>query len=378
MEEKHYVLIVDDIQENLQLIGNILYKNGINVSSASSGKQALEKVKVKLPDLILLDISMPYMDGFEVCKKLKSEDLTKDVPIIFLTAKSQTGDMIAGLELGAVDYINKPFDPAVLLARVNTHLELSKVKQNLIAKNKELVELNATKDKFFKIIAHDLRSPLSSLLGGLSVLGHENNQGNPESNMEIVKMLKSSVNKGLKLLNNLMEWSSLQTNVFPFQPAIINLKELVEENVELLSNLAMDKSIVIDFNISKEVSVFADENMISSVIRNLVSNAIKFTNREGKIEVSSKRLEGFYEIAVKDNGVGIEEQLLDNMFKIDKTSSTKGTSGEKGTGLGLLLCKEFVEKHGGEIRVETRQGNGSYFYFTIPVKKGEAQVFSST
>lgn len=368
MEEKHYVLIVDDIQENLQLIGNILYKNGINVSSASSGKQALEKVKVKLPDLILLDISMPYMDGFEVCKKLKSEDLTKDVPIIFLTAKSQTGDMIAGLELGAVDYINKPFDPAVLLARVNTHLELSKVKQNLIAKNKELVELNATKDKFFKIIAHDLRSPLSSLLGGLSVLGHENNQGNPESNMEIVKMLKSSVKKGLKLLNNLMDWSSIQTNVFPFQPAIINLKELVEENVELLSRLAMDKSIVIDFNISKEVSVFADENMISSVIRNLVSNAIKFTNREGKIEVSSKRLEGFYEIAVKDNGVGIEEQLLDNMFKIDKTSSTKGTSGEKGTGLGLLLCKEFVEKHGGEIRVETRQGNGSCFYFTIPDK----------
>ncbi len=369
MEEKQYVLIVDDIQENLQLIGNILYKNGINVSSASSGSQALEKVNAKLPKLILLDISMPYMDGSEVCRKLKSDDKTKDVPIIFLTAKNQTEDMVAGLELGAVDYINKPFDPAVLLARVNTHLELSKVKQNLIAKNKELEELNATKDKFFRIIAHDLRSPLSSLLGGLSVLGHENNQDNPAADMQIVDMLKSSVKKGLKLLNNLMEWSSLQTGAFPFQPAILNLKELVEENIALLRSLAMDKSIVIDFNISKEVSVFADENMISSVIRNLVSNAIKFTNREGKIEVSSKRLEGYYEIAVKDNGIGIEKQLLDNMFKIDRTSSTKGTSGEKGTGLGLLLCKEFVEKHGGEIRIETTQGIGTCFYFTLPDKE---------
>lgn len=368
MEEKHYVLIVDDIQENLQLIGNILYKNGINVSSASSGKQALEKVKVKLPDLILLDISMPYMDGFEVCKKLKSEDLTKDVPIIFLTAKSQTGDMIAGLELGAVDYINKPFDPAVLLARVNTHLELSKVKQNLIAKNKELVELNATKDKFFRIIAHDLRSPLSSLLGGLSVLGYENNQGNPESNMEIVKMLKSSVKKGLKLLNNLMDWSSIQTSTFPFQPVDLNLKELIEENVEMLKSLAADKSIVVDCKIDEKVNVFADENMISSVIRNLVSNAIKFTNPDGKVDISSRQLDAFQEISVKDSGVGIEKELKDNLFRIDKATSTKGTSGEMGTGLGLLLCKEFVEKHGGEIRVETRQGNGSYFYFTIPDK----------
>lgn len=366
MMEKQYVLIVDDIQENLQLIGNILYKNGINVSSATSGIKALEKVKAKLPDLILLDISMPHMDGYEVCRRLKVEENTKDVPVIFLTAKNQIEDMVKGFELGAVDYINKPFSPSVLMARVRTHLELSKVKLKLIDKNKELEELNTTKDKFFRIIGHDLRSPLSSLLGGLSVLGIEGNQADHESNMQIVSMLKSSVKNGLKLLNNLLEWSSLQTSNFPFQPAQINLKEVIDGNIDLLRNLAMAKSIVVECNIAEEVSVFADENMISSIIRNLVSNAIKFTNQEGKVELLLKQLDGFYEIAVKDSGVGIEKQLMDNMFKLDKTTSTKGTSGEKGTGLGLLLCKEFVEKHGGDLRVETIKGAGSCFYFTIP------------
>lgn len=369
MEKKQYVLLVDDIQENLKIVGNILYGKGINVSSALSGRQALEKVKVKLPDLILLDISMPYMDGYEVCRRLKADKETKDVPVIFLTAKNQIEDMVKGFELGAVDYINKPFNPSVLMARVRTHLELSEAKLKLISKNKELEELNATKDKFFRIIAHDLRSPLSSLLGGLSILGHENNQDNPAANMQIVDMLKSSVKKGLKLLNNLMDWSSVQTGVFPFQPTFINLKELVDENIELLSSLAFDKSIVVDCKIPKEVRIFADENMINSLIRNLISNAIKFTNQDGKIEISSKQSEGFYEVAVKDNGVGIEGRIKDNMFRIDKTTSTKGTSGELGTGLGLLLCKEFVERHGGAIHLESEVGHGSCFYFTIPKKE---------
>lgn len=374
MEGKQYVLIVDDIQENLQLIGNILYKNGINVSSASSGSQTLEKVKVKLPDLILLDISMPNMDGYEVCRRLKAEEKTKDVPVIFLTAKNQIEDMVKGFELGAVDYINKPFNPSVLMARVRTHLELSKARNRLISKNKELEELNATKDKFFRILAHDLRSPLTSLLGGLSVLGHENNQDDPETNMQIVEMLKSSVKKGLKLLKNLMDWSSLQTSVFPFQPVDINLKELVEENLAILRNLATDKSIVLICKIDDQVSVFADKNMISSVIRNLVSNAIKFTNRDGKVEITTKELNAFQEISVQDSGVGIEAELLDNLFKIEKTTSTKGTSGEKGTGLGLLLCKEFVEKHGGAIRIDTERGKGSCFSFTVPSETNDGAV----
>ena len=167
------VLIVDDIPENLQVLGNILSAYGLDIGVATDGLQALENVKFQKPDLILLDIMMPGMDGFEVCEKLKSNPETSNIPVIFLTAKSQTEDIVKGFEVGAVDYVTKPFNSAELLVRVFNHLELKKAKDKIERQNDELKEMNDAKNKFFSIISHDLRGPFSGLLGLTSLIINE-------------------------------------------------------------------------------------------------------------------------------------------------------------------------------------------------------------
>jgi len=230
-----------------------------------------------------------------------------------------------------------------------------------------LHELNATKDKFFSIIAHDLKSPFNSIAGFSGHLVEQVREKNYAGIEEYAGIIQTSSKHAMNLLSNLLEWSLSQTGRIVYNPEYIEMVELITEVTELSTDAARQKSITLSKELPLNVFVFADKNMISTIFRNLISNAIKFTNPGGKIVVSVEKKKDELLAAVRDSGIGIKQPSIEKLFRIDESYSTSGTQNEKGTGLGLILCKEFVEKHGGKIWAESEPGKGSVFYFTIPV-----------
>ncbi len=254
------------------------------------------------------------------------------------------------------------------LAYVNKNLEklvLNRT-QRIENQNIQLEKLNATKDRFFSIIAHDLRGPVGNLATSLGLLTDGFEKLNEKTKFELLKDLKTSSDKTYHLLENLLIWSKIQRNIIHFEPNNILLHELVTESVDLLKPNAKHKQIKISPQIPEKLEVYVDIYMMDTVMRNLLGNAIKFTAKDGKIEISAKPVNGKVEIAISDTGVGIKQENLDKLFLIEHNCYTLGTNGEKGSGLGLILCKEFIEKHEGEIKVKSTVGKGSSFIFTVP------------
>ncbi len=361
-QRKPLILVVEDIHESLFSVCNILQEEGYGLAVAENGRQALEMVPEARPDLILLDIKMPGINGYEVCEQLKKNPKTKDIPIIFLTQSSGTAEIVKGFAIGAVDYITKPFKKEELLSRVKTHLDLKFARE-------ELKELNATKDKFFSIIAHDLRNPLQCLILYADSLHTDYDLLDDDKRKDYIHKFYNNTNLIVALLENLLEWSQSQQGIIESHPKKINLHALAVENIDLLKDNAKKKNITISSQIKPKTFAFADKNMIRTVIRNLLSNAVKFTNPGGKVEISTSiSADGnSVDITISDNGVGINAEDIETIFRIDvKKKKNKGTANEKGTGLGLILCKEFVEKNNGTIRVTSEPGKGSRFTFTLP------------
>jgi len=233
-------------------------------------------------------------------------------------------------------------------------------------KNEELTNLNATKDKFFSIIAHDLKSPFNSIIGFSSLLTRQLQEGDYAAIEKYSGIIHNSSQQAMDLLMNLLEWSRLQTGRMVFNPESIDIVALTNQSTELLNASAQQKSITIYSEMPVNLSVFADKAMIGTILRNLISNAIKFTETGGKIIISTEQMANELVVSVLDNGVGISSESIGKLFRIDENNSTLGTQNEKGTGLGLLLCKEFIDKHGGRIWVESEPGKGSRFFFSIP------------
>lgn len=380
MNKEQVILIVDDNPDNLALVGNILNKSNHRLLFAQSGIHALKAIHDKPPDLILLDVMMPDLDGFAVCKQLKQEEKFADIPIIFLTAKAEKDNVIAGLELGAVDYITKPFNSKELITRVDTHLELKMAKENLqqritelsaakieLAQTvEELKQANFTKDKFFSIISHDLMNPFSGLIGFASLLVDKNRSLTDKQRDECIDHIFQLAKQGLNLLTNLLDWSRSQTGRMEVTPMVLNLKSIVDGNIKLLHNQVTTKQIQFLSTIDKKQTIFADERMLNTIIRNLLSNAIKFTQDYGKITVSAQEIGNNIEILIADTGIGMSTEVVAKLFQIGVSHTTKGTHGERGTGLGLILCKEFIERNRGTIIVTSEKGKGSQFYVYFP------------
>lgn len=229
-----------------------------------------------------------------------------------------------------------------------------------------LRELNATKDKFFSIIAHDLKSPFNSIIGLSNILVQQIQEKDYAAIEEYAGMIENSSQHAMDLLMNLLEWSRSQSGKMIFNPENINIVDLISQSTELFNALAQQKSISVLSEMPVNLHVCADKAMINTILRNLISNAIKFTNPGGEIVISTEQMPDELVVSVSDNGVGIDKESISKLFRIDKSSSTLGTANEKGTGLGLLLCKEFAERHGGRIWVESESGKGSKFSFSIP------------
>ena len=355
---KDLILVVDDQPNNLKLIANVLGQE-YSLSIANSGINALKMLENGVPDLILLDVMMPEMDGFEVCKKIKENENTKNIPIIFLTAKSDIDDIVKGFDYGAVDYITKPFNLIEMKVRIKNHLSLYHAKQ-------EIEQINMEKDKFFSIIAHDLRGPFSSIVSFSELLSERIKENKLERIGDYAERIFKASQKSINLLTNLMTWARSKTGRMEFNPETLNLTELINENIMLFSELAVQKSISLKYSTSDDIKVFADKDMLSAILRNLISNAVKFNFPEGEINVTSEAIADGVIISVNDNGMGMSDNLKDDLFKINKKTGRIGSAGELSSGLGLILCKELIEKHGGEIWVESEEGKGSVFYVKIP------------
>jgi two-component system sensor histidine kinase/response regulator len=359
------VLIVDDNTKNLQVLADILRGKKYKIATAKNGIKALKFINKIKPDIILLDIMMPEMDGIEVCQRLKQSIATKDIPVIFISALADTSDKIKGFEAGGVDYITKPFHKEEVFARVNVHLKLQKTREELKAANTLLTRANATKDKLFSIIAHDLRGPIGSLTGILETLVEQPDLLDRDQQSMIMNDFRISVKNTYHLLENLLSWANSQRGKITYHPENVRLADIIEANARLMSQIARDKSIQFYVEVPEDIYVYADPDMLLVVLRNLISNAFKFTPEFGQVKVTARPMENQVEICVSDTGVGISEGDMDKLFRFDINFTTPGTRNERGSGLGLLLCKEFVEKNGGTIWVESRKNEGSRFIVAL-------------
>lgn len=535
------ILAIDDnniILISLKAFINLAFPDAV-LYFALNGPEGIELALAHDPDVILLDILMPEMDGFEVCRKLKQDERMRDIPVVFFTQlKGDKENRIKALEVGAEGFLTKPIDETELIAQIRAmvkikeaneqkrdekaHLaklvaertheleqkqletirlldnlkeenearrrteadllenefhfrtladsgqaliwtsdldkkcnyfnqtwlnftgktideelgdgwievvhpddlkhcvevyvtafdkrekfsmeyrilhssgeyrwiqddgtprfnskgefigyighclditERKNVEQALLQNENRLRELNATKDKFFSIIAHDLKSPFNGIIGFSNLLAIQVQENNYEGIEEYARVIQDSSLRAMELLENLMEWSRSQTGRMEFNPEFVEIVALINEVSKLLNDTAQQKSISISMELPQKIIVSADKAMITTVLRNLISNAVKFTNPGGKIVISAVQKPDELLVTICDNGVGMKNEVVEKLFHIDTNLSTTGTKNETGTGLGLILCAEFVKKHGGKIWVESEVGKGSKFHFTIP------------
>ena len=377
---KDVILLVDDQPINLKVLASVLSED-YSLSIANNGMNALKMLEKGLPDLILLDIMMPEIDGYEVCKRIKENEKTKDIPIIFLTAKTDIQDIIKGFDYGAADYMTKPFNPTEVKVRVVNQLNLHHAKneikqmyQKLLLSqealknaNQQLEQSNREKDKFFSILSHDLRSPLGGFVSLTEMMADNSEDLSMHLKKKMMKDLSHSSRNIFNLLNNLLEWSSMQNGLTIFNPQVLELNKIVNDSVKVMIETARNKSINIAVEIPETQEVFADTMMLQIIIRNFISNAVKFTPRGGKITISACPGENkSVIITVKDTGIGMSPVLLGNLFRIDAKTRRPGTERESSSGLGLILCKEFIEKHGGKVWVESEEEKGSAFSLSLP------------
>lgn len=367
---EYKILIVDDVMSNVLLLKVLLTNEKFQIATASNGRQALDQVIKEKPDLVLLDVMMPDMSGFEVSQQLKANPETAEIPIIFLTALNSTADIVKGFQVGGNDFISKPFNKEELIIRVTHQISLIAAKRIIVAQTEELRKTIIGRDKLYSVIAHDLRSPMGSIKMVLNmlILNLPSDTIGPEM-YELLTMANQTTEDVFSLLDNLLKWTKSQIGKLKVVYQDIDMVEVTEGVIEIFSMVAELKKISIRLETPSKLEVYADIDMIKTVIRNLLSNAIKFSNEETEILVTVQEQEGMAVVSVKDSGCGIDEENQKKLLHTDTHFSTFGTNNEEGSGLGLLFCQDFVIKNGGRLWFTSVKGEGSTFSFSIPLKK---------
>ena len=379
---EYKILVVDDVQSNVLLLKALLGREGFGIVYAMNGTEALEKVKSEHPDLILLDVMMPDMDGFEVAGRLKVEPEQAEIPIIFLTALNDSASVVKGFQLGANDFISKPFRREELLIRVEHQLSLVDARRIILRQTEELRKTIAGRDKLYSVIAHDLRSPMASIkMLCNTIMMSIDPQTVPGDVFEMLEMTNKTAEEVFSLLDNLLKWTKSQLGKLSNVPQPIDMVGLVDGVIEVFKPIAESKSISLELNSEVEfINVIVDIEMIKSVVRNLISNAIKFSHKDTVVMVhvkiqdvadENKTGEGNGKevlVTVSDRGCGIKKEDQGKLLNEATHFTTFGTNSEEGSGLGLLLCKDFVSKNQGRLWFTSEEGVGSNFNFTIPIK----------
>ncbi|GAK57500.1 response regulator receiver sensor signal transduction histidine kinase [Candidatus Vecturithrix granuli] len=371
--EKSHILLVDDTPENLQVLIEAFKEHQIEIAVAQSGEETLEITSLFQPDIILLDVMMPGMDGFETCQQLKARKDTRDIPVIFMTALADMAHRMKGFKVGGVDYVTKPFHAEEVLARVNAHLLIRKQYQQLQEQNalikeqrEQLRELNASKDQFISIISHDLQSPFAGIFTLAEQIKQDVYNKRYDEIPSTADQLQAAVENYHALLQNLFTWAKIQQGLIEIHPQVVDIQLILAKNLALFRPQAQQKQILLTLLTQERIVLSTDVKLVDTVIRNLLSNAIKFTPVGGVVELSAAFREQILEVVIADTGTGIPAEQLAALFQPGAGYWQPGTAGEKGTGLGLILCKAFLQKCGGNIWVESEVGKGSTFRFTLP------------
>jgi two-component system sensor histidine kinase/response regulator len=312
---------------------------------------------------------MPDMSGFDTAVIMKKDPEMKDIPIIFLTALNTPQDLVHGFQVGASDFLTKPFNKEELLMRVKQQISLVAAKRIIEKQNAELKATLSNRDKMYSVIAHDLRSPMASIRMVLNLVVQS---ASPETVGPELFMLLDQANRESEevhdLLDNLLKWTKSQTGRLTVVLQDLDLMDIVPGVVEIFEMIAQTKHITLELvKPESPLKVNADNDMLKTVLRNFMSNAIKFSPENSTIQIIMAQEGDFAKVSVKDQGVGIAADRLDSIFH--KGETTYGTGGEEGSGLGLQLCQDFARKNGGDCYVESVEGQGSTFSFTVPLKK---------
>ena len=361
------LLVVDDVQTNVLLLKALLGKEGYGILVANNGQEALEVIRNENPDLILLDVMMPGMDGFEVAERLKSEEFRCEIPIIFLTALDDIQSIVNGFKLGVGDFISKPFRKEELMVRIKHQLSLVAARRIIEEKNEELRKTIAGRDKMYSVIAHDLRSPMASMkmLLNTIMMSVEKDKIDPDI-FDMLEMSNKTSEEVFSLLDNLLKWTKSQLGKLTVIPQKLDISGLADGVVEVMNSVAEVKHIKLIRTDHESFFVYVDIEMIKSILRNLISNAVKFSNPDSEIKVGIKAEDGKVIVSVTDSGKGIKKEDQHKLLKDSTHFTTYGTNSEEGSGLGLLLCRDFARKNGGELWFESEENLGSVFSFSLP------------
>ena len=374
MNEQNYsqdppsVPMVDDTPANLELLSGMLKGRGYKVRAAVSGELALRAVRNSPPDLILLDIMMPEMDGYEVCEKLKAEERLKEIPVIFLSVLSETMDKVKAFGAGGVDYITKPFQFEEVEARVETHLELRRQKLLLVESYNKLRELEKMRDSLVHMIIHDLRSPLAGIFAYLQLISENaKNVLSPDSVRNINEAMKAA-KQMIQMVSDVLDTSKMEEGQMKLQLAECDLGHILIEGISGLKSIFNGREV--RFTPPEHpLKVLADREIISRVVQNLLANAIKFTPKDGAlirlgIEPAGDRVR----VRIEDNGRGVAPENREKIFEKFAQVELRDGHQRNSTGLGLTFCKLAVEAHDGSIGIDGKEDKGSSFWFELPVK----------
>jgi two-component system, sensor histidine kinase and response regulator len=353
------VLIVEDSPLDARITIELFRVEGIDSDHVKTGVQALRYAAENNYDLIVLDLMLPDINGLELFLNLKKTEKMKDVPVIVISGITDKAKVVQALELGVNDYITKPFHGQELMTRAKHQIQFRK-------NAKDLADLNMERARFFAILAHDIKNPFNALLGFSELLVQGAGTFDETDKAQYGIFIHESAKSLHVLLENVLGWSAIQSGSLKPKPRSIEITALVDEIFPLYEHMARAKQITLIKDVSYH-EVTTDQNMLSAVLRNLISNAIKFTPLGGKVSINGRMAEDFFEISVSDTGIGLAESEVANLFSLDPSRIRTGTSGEQGTGLGLALCRDFMEALGGNIQVKSMVGEGTSFTISLPM-----------
>ena len=361
------ILVVDDVMSNVLLLKILLTNEKFQVLTANNGTSCLQVCREQHPDLVLLDVMMPDISGFDTAVELKKNPETADIPIIFLTALNSPSDLVHGFQVGANDFLSKPFNKEELIMRVMHQISLVAAKRIIVQQNIELKRTISNRDKMYSVIAHDLRSPMASIRMVLNLVVQT---VSPEAIGPEMYYLIDKANRETEethdLLDNLLKWTKSQTGRLKVAFQEFEISDVITGVADIFSLIAETKKIKLTTEYHEDgLKVRADKDMLNTVLRNFLSNAVKFSNENSSIEIVVSRKDNFVKVGIRDHGVGIAPDRIDSIFH--KGETTYGTNNEEGSGLGLQLCKDFAVKNGGDVIVESVVGEGSTFSVLVPL-----------
>ena len=357
------VLVVDDTIDNLRLLSDLLGQQGYEVRAVTNGRQALQAVEHDPPDLILLDVTMPEIDGFEVCRRLRATERSKDVPIIFLTALTDTADKVRAFDAGGVDYITKPFQFDEVLARVRTHLALRHAQTALADSYERLRALELLRDDLVRMIVHDMRSPLATLLINLDLLKGAAAPLGEESRQDLQTAVESAQVLN-RMANDLLDVSRLEEGKMPIERGMWDLTQMACDVRATLQ--ALDRERPIDIESDGPVQATCDGALVRRVMENLVGNGIRHTPAGSRLRISIANRDGGVRVAVHDEGRGVPVEAREKIFEKFGTVQARHQRTYHSAGLGLAFCKLAIEANGGTIGVDAVAPRGSTFWFDLP------------